>query len=766
MNFRTRLLTIASLALPTLLTAMAVLAVSTAGSRPAEAGTATATVDVRVSAGNDDAEESSSGRMSRSSSDLELVDDRGAQLVGMRFAELDVPPGAVVTAAHIQFTVDEKDDDVAELLLWGQAADDPAGFGRSSADVSSRPRVAAAVYWKPTPWVDPGDAGAAQRTPDLTSIVQKIVDRPGWEAGNAVVMIVTGRGTRTAESYNGDADAAPLLHVEYETTATGNLSPVVSIDQPTNDATVVDGDPVTFVGTAIDPEDGDLTSSVVWTSNLDGHVGTGGSVTADLSVGTHTVTAAVSDTVGARGEATVGVTVTAPVPDPDPLPDPSDPTRFILQCGPVSHSGQFDPIVFPGQAPAGHQHEFYGSTLTDPNSTPESLIGTPTECGDSADSSAYWHPTVYFDGVRAPAPHLAAYYTQRSLKKPLDGIQAWPAGLRIIAGNGAAQGPQDTSIVYWGCDGTDMSKLDYVPTCSPTSKGLEAHIRFPDCWDGVNLDAPDHKSHMAYSERIDGVYVCDAAHPVSLPYLVLKLRWDDQYPVGDTVTLASGSINTLHADFMNGWDQDRLDFLFDHCIRTGVDCDIVTTNDPPTPTTGNSLTRQVSTSDDDAEEEVSSGSVSTGSSDLELGHEGSAQEVGLRFTGLDIPAGATIVDAHLQFTVDETGSAPAVLEIRGQAVDNASAFVAADQNISNRETTVAAVSWEPEPWTIVGASGAQQRTPNLATVVQELVGRFGWRSGNSMVFIVTGDGQRVAESHDGKATAAPVLHIEWSAPQG
>ena len=34
------------------------------------------------------------------------------------------------------------------------------------------------------------------------------------------------------------------------------------------------------------------------------------------------------------------------------------------------------------------------------------------------------------------------------------------------------------------------------------SRHLVGHVRqFPQCWDGVNLDSPDHKSHMAYPER-------------------------------------------------------------------------------------------------------------------------------------------------------------------------------------------------------------------------------------------------------------------------
>ncbi|MEI2302524.1 hypothetical protein MKZ91_31295, partial [Ensifer sp. MJa1] len=64
--------------------------------------------ETRVVASADDAEERSSGSMSLNSSDLELtVDDGVGQTVGIRFIGIDIPKGAIITNAYIQFTVDE-----------------------------------------------------------------------------------------------------------------------------------------------------------------------------------------------------------------------------------------------------------------------------------------------------------------------------------------------------------------------------------------------------------------------------------------------------------------------------------------------------------------------------------------------------------------------------------------------------------------------------------------------------------------------------------
>ncbi|MEJ2261757.1 MAG: hypothetical protein P8X83_08960 [Nitrosopumilaceae archaeon] len=62
-------------------------------------------------------------------------------------------------------------------------------------------------------------------TPDISPLVQEVVDRPGWSIGNSMAFIITGDGERTAEAYDGESGAAPLLHIEYETTPTPPNNP-------------------------------------------------------------------------------------------------------------------------------------------------------------------------------------------------------------------------------------------------------------------------------------------------------------------------------------------------------------------------------------------------------------------------------------------------------------------------------------------------------------------------------------------------------------
>ncbi len=92
-------------------------------------------------------------------------------------------------------------------------------------------------------------------------------------------------------------------------TVNANVAPTATITAPANGSSFSEGTSISFTGSASDPEDGDLTSSLAWTSDLDGAIGSGGSFSATLSVGTHTVTAAVTDSGGLQGSDAITVTV-------------------------------------------------------------------------------------------------------------------------------------------------------------------------------------------------------------------------------------------------------------------------------------------------------------------------------------------------------------------------------------------------------------------------------------------------------------------------
>jgi hypothetical protein len=176
----------------------------------------TSVVDIRVSSGNDDVEERSSRSMYMNGSDLELIYDTSAQVVGIRFNGVKIPKGATITNAYIQFKVDEASSATINLTINGEASANAPAFANTSRNVSMRPRTSNKVTWSPSSWSKVGEMGNSQRTPNLNSIIQEIINQSNWNSGNSMVMIIMGTsGKRVAESFEGSASGAPLLHIEF-----------------------------------------------------------------------------------------------------------------------------------------------------------------------------------------------------------------------------------------------------------------------------------------------------------------------------------------------------------------------------------------------------------------------------------------------------------------------------------------------------------------------------------------------------------------------
>jgi len=170
-------------------------------------------IDVRVSSTVDDAEEGPGGRMDFASPELELVNNGMAQAVGLRFSNVNIPAGVLVVNAYIEFRVGGTETGSCSLSIRGHDTDSAGRFS-SFAGLSSLVTTSASVGWSPSPWTE---MGAKKRTPDLKSIVQEIVNRSGWSQGNDMAFIITGSGTRVAESYDGGGYLnGPLLHVDFE----------------------------------------------------------------------------------------------------------------------------------------------------------------------------------------------------------------------------------------------------------------------------------------------------------------------------------------------------------------------------------------------------------------------------------------------------------------------------------------------------------------------------------------------------------------------
>ena len=156
---------------------------------------------------------------------------------------------------------------------------------------------------------------------------------------------------------------------------------------------------------------------------------------------------------------------------------------------------------------------------------------------------------------------------------------------------------------------------------------------------------------------------------------------------------------------------------------------------------GTTLTVTTTTaSSDDAEETVSSTVMDINDATLDIPREGAApQLVGVRFNGLGIPQYALITSAQLQFQASGASLAAVNVRIRQEAADNAATFTTTNGNISGRTLTTGFVDWAIAAWSN-NEFGADTTSPDLSSLVQTVVNRPGWASGNSMAFVLSENG--------------------------
>ncbi len=287
-----------------------------------------------------------------------------------------------------------------------------------------------------------------------------------------------------------------------------------------------------------------------------------------LQPGTYTVRLTVSGPLGSHSVTVAGAVAVSPTLAPSSAAF----AEFVAYC-PFSHRLADDPIVFPGQPGVAHMHSFFGSTVVDAFSTAADLLAGGTTCDPLADRSAYWVPTLWEYGVPVEPEQATFYYFVGTAVRTK--IRPFPLGLRVIAGNGSRSGPTDGPSRYkWSCRGDGTSSTGDFAIC-PQGHELELLLNFPDCWNGSDLDSPNHQSHMTYSAAGQ----CPATHPVPVPQLQFKLRYPTSGSAGLSLSVGSGDHAhtdgrgwTAHGDFFNAWEPAAQRARIENCLYAGVKC--------------------------------------------------------------------------------------------------------------------------------------------------------------------------------------------------
>ncbi|RYN32842.1 hypothetical protein AA0113_g2373 [Alternaria arborescens] len=229
---------------------------------------------------------------------------------------------------------------------------------------------------------------------------------------------------------------------------------------------------------------------------------------------------------------------------------------------------RLDPLVNPGVVGSPHTHQIVGGNSFQPEMKPGEYDmvekSTCTTCTFSEDFSNYWTAALYFraqngtykrvqqfpNGGLNQRGGMTVYYIP-----PYDGVSnvtAFKPGFRMLAGNPLLRNTTGESrgichrCIYKNAQpfgGAPCTEEDttFLPT-RMCEGGIRTQVTFPTCWDGVNLDSPDHQSHVAYAEIPYEPYVaplathpytpeqqrgkCPEGFPIMLPQVMYEVMFD------------------------------------------------------------------------------------------------------------------------------------------------------------------------------------------------------------------------------------------------
>lgn len=258
-----------------------------------------------------------------------------------------------------------------------------------------------------------------------------------------------------------------------------------------------------------------------------------------------------------------------------------------LPCAKPITLARLDPIINYGLI-SPHIHTIMGASgfnsRSDPTTIRKSVCST---CSVKEDNSNYWIASLFYQHVNGTLESVTqtggmlVYYLQRP---GFDGekIFAPPKNLRMVAGSPMKRTGDNTlesQALSYNCinfaGGSPETQAFPQKACP---QGLRTQVFFPSCWDGVNTDSANHKSHMAYPDGMN-TGICPSTHPVKIISIFYEVLWQvDKFqalwldtngkPLRAQPFVWSFGDNTgfgMHGDFLNGWDTNVLQNAVDGC---------------------------------------------------------------------------------------------------------------------------------------------------------------------------------------------------------
>ncbi|KAF9044702.1 hypothetical protein BDZ89DRAFT_1191374 [Hymenopellis radicata] len=254
-----------------------------------------------------------------------------------------------------------------------------------------------------------------------------------------------------------------------------------------------------------------------------------------------------------------------------------------------------DPLIDPGNVSA-HLHQVSSFDFNMPSNQVNLPNAACSTCAIKENKSNYWSPTLYFQSPKngtfkrvrqnpgpltgSPNAGMVVYYIQ------IGNVTSFPQGFRMISGDPYLRSYNSSlddsrSIMFRCLQGTDTSGQGTGPDTygMPTTNcpgGVRSQINFPTCWDGKNIDTPNHHDHVRHAINASfGNFGngCPSTHPITIPMLFFETYWDTNPYASEWVNGKSPFVWSMgdptgygyHADYMMGWPEATLRSAMAQC---------------------------------------------------------------------------------------------------------------------------------------------------------------------------------------------------------
>lgn len=721
----------------------------------------------------------------------------GDALIGLRFPALNIPAGAKILAADIVFTSNWASSNNTKLSIYGLSETDANvdAFAATASNLSNRATTTASVAWdiSGATW---GSNGTVNVSPDLSGVVQQMVDNAAWESGNALGFLLkrnpiweelssTYQGSQAFYGY--PSSKQPTLRIAYSTKEEAMTGAAVGLFDGMSEIEVgVSDDAIEYRGNG----SGDLEVSPGTVMDRDQRMVLGNGECENTGSRRNPV-------IECQGETLTGYHFqNANIPK----------NALILQAylkftalSPVGDNGEDDVSLLIKAQDSVSAGGFSGKASwdnpeTSPNPTYD-LSKRPT----IGESVAWENVSVMTGGNTYNSADISSIIQAMISRSDWDPAANSIAllvgkldgeGNRRIYGKDSSYANRAKLVVKWA----DMP--DSIAALASDGEAMQQKVglRFQnvDLPRGVTIKSAridftsgagqsDAASLTVHGENTgnSAAFTANSGDISNRTLTSASVAWDAEawdagakYSTPDLSEVVQEIVNNA------GWcgGRNAMSFIVSSesaALRNALSYEAGEFNAPklhvsydPNSIPDDTCVLQTYSGrivdiDDDAEQTLGDGAVYLEAKSLQIVENSAADRiVGLRFQDIPIRQGATIVSAELVFEAFANGSGDASLQIRGEKSPDAGRFLGEPNELKNRNKTTAVTEWlmstNPEfDW----KKGGEYHSADMANVVQEIVNQSEWKAYNDMAFYISGDGLREAIAFDQSPTEAPVLRI-------